>query len=203
MDMGEMKGYKNQKPSPAYHDKIVELLKLPLIEGIKGGAKNTYENVKEKVEKDYKKSEAEYKYFDLADKLVTLAYEHADSLEIAAEEIGIEIQESNFFSRNNASDLLAEPKVLTASFDEEAIKSGQNSEAIELSNNHLIVLQVVEHLPAKKKPLETIELSDLGIDATPSFRTIGYEAAPARQKGIMVNDVSELVGALKEKGLLT
>lgn len=58
-------------------------------------------------------------------------------------------------------------------------------------------------MKAKKKPLETIDLSDLGIDATPSFRTIGYEAAPARQKGIMVNDVSELVGALKEKGLLT
>ena len=54
------------------------------VEGIKGGAKNTYENVKEKVEEDYKNSEAEYKYFDLADKLVTLTYEHADSLDVAA-----------------------------------------------------------------------------------------------------------------------
>ena len=35
--LGEMKGYKNQKPSSAYHDKIVELLKLPIISGIKGG----------------------------------------------------------------------------------------------------------------------------------------------------------------------
>ncbi|MEE9160454.1 MAG: SurA N-terminal domain-containing protein [Gammaproteobacteria bacterium] len=127
------------------------------VDGIKGGAKNTYENVKEVVEKDYKNSEAEYKYFDLADKLVTLAYEHADSLEVAAEEIDIEIQESNYFSRNNASGLFAEPKVLVASFDEEAIKSGQNSEAIELNNNHIVVLQVLEHLSAEKKPLEAVK----------------------------------------------
>jgi hypothetical protein len=37
----------------------------------------------------------------------------------------------------------------------------------------------------------------------PSFRTISYEAPPPRQKGIMVDNVSELVGTLKERGLLT
>ena len=58
-------------------------------------------------------------------------------------------------------------------------------------------------MKAKKKPMETIDLADLGVGATPCFRTIGYEAPPARQKGIMVNDVSELVATLKEKGLLT
>jgi electron transfer flavoprotein beta subunit len=58
-------------------------------------------------------------------------------------------------------------------------------------------------MKAKKKPMETIDLSDLGIDSTPSFRTIQYESPPARQKGVMVNDVFELVGALKEKGLMT
>jgi len=127
------------------------------VEGIKGGIKNTFENSRELVEKDYKKSEAEYRYFDLADKLITLAYEHADSLEVASEEIGVEIQESDFFSRDNASELLAEPKVLAASFNQEAIKSGQNSDAIELNNYHIVVLQVLEFLPAEKKSLETVK----------------------------------------------
>jgi peptidyl-prolyl cis-trans isomerase D len=127
------------------------------VEDIKGGTKNTFENSSELVEKDYKKSEAEYKYFDLADKLVTLAYEHADSLEVASEEIGVEIQESDFFSRDNASELLSEPKVLAASFSQEAIKSGQNSDAIELNNNHIVILQILEYLPAEKKSLETVK----------------------------------------------
>ena len=128
------------------------------VEGIKGGVKNSFENSRELVEKDYKESEAEYKYFDLADKLVTLAYEHFDSLEVAAEEIGIEIQKTDFFSHDNAPELLADPKILAASFNEDAIKSGQNSEAIELNNNHhLIVLQVLEYLPAEKKSLEAVK----------------------------------------------
>ena len=127
------------------------------VEDIKGGAKNTFENSREVIEKDYKRSEAEYKYFDLADKLVTLAYEHADSLEVASEEIGIEIQESDFFSRDSANELFADPKILAASFNQEAIKSGQNSEAIELDNNHLVVIQVLEYLPAEKKSLDTVK----------------------------------------------
>ncbi len=127
------------------------------VEGIKGGLKNTFENVSEVVEKDYKKSEAEFKYFDLADKLVTLAYEHVDTLEVAAEAVGIDIQESDYFSRDSANGIFADPKVLAASFDEEAIKTGHNSAAIELTNNQLLVLQVREHLPAKKKPLEDVK----------------------------------------------
>jgi electron transfer flavoprotein beta subunit len=58
-------------------------------------------------------------------------------------------------------------------------------------------------MKAKKKPLETIELADLDIDATPGFRTLGHEAPPGRQKGIMVDDVAALIAAVKDKGLLT
>lgn len=127
------------------------------VDGIKGGSKNTFENVSEVVEKDYKRSEAEFKYFDLADKLVTLTYEHVDTLEVAAEAIGIEIQESDYFSRDNAGGIFEDPKVLAASFDEEAIKTGHNSAALELKNNQIVVLQVREHLPAKKKPLADVK----------------------------------------------
>ena len=127
------------------------------VEGIKGGVKNTFENSREIIENDFKKAEAEYKYFDLADKLVTLAYEHADTLEVAAEEIGVEIQESDFFNRSSATELFSDPKVLAACFNEETIKSGENSEAIELNNNHLVVLRVLEHVPAEKKPLQAVK----------------------------------------------
>ena len=58
-------------------------------------------------------------------------------------------------------------------------------------------------MKAKKKPLERLDIGDLGVDITRGFRTIGYESAPARQKGIMVDDSAGLIAALKEKGLLT
>lgn len=165
------------------------------VDGIKGGINNTFENAKEEVEKDYKRSEAEHKYFDLADTLVTLAYEHADTLEVAAEEVGIEIQESDRFNRDSATGILADPKVLAASFDKEAIKSGENSEAIELNNNRLLVLQVLEHFPAEKKPLEAVREQVAQIlkteQASKMQREKGQEILQQLKQGSSLSQVAE------------
>ena len=57
-------------------------------------------------------------------------------------------------------------------------------------------------MKAKKKPLDTIAIADLGVEPAPQFKTLKYEPPAARQKGIMVKDVAELVAALKQKGLM-
>jgi len=57
-------------------------------------------------------------------------------------------------------------------------------------------------MKAKKKPLETLALGDLDVAAAPAFQTVKVEPPPQRQKGIMVKDTAELVGALKQKGLI-
>ena len=57
-------------------------------------------------------------------------------------------------------------------------------------------------MKAKKKPLDTIAMGDLGIEAAPAIKTIAYEPPAERQKGIMVDDVAGLVAALKDKGLI-
>jgi len=55
-------------------------------------------------------------------------------------------------------------------------------------------------MKAKKKPLETMSITDLDVNASPQFETVTYAAPSARQKGLMVGDVAGLVGALKDKG---
>lgn len=57
-------------------------------------------------------------------------------------------------------------------------------------------------MKAKKKPLDTVSLADLGIPACPAISETQFEPPAARQKGVMVGDVSELVAALKDKGLV-
>lgn len=118
---------------------------------------NTFAQAQEIVENDYKQEQAKQIFFDLSDKLGNLTYEHPDTLEVAAEVIGIDVQESNFFSREDADGLLANPKVLAVGFSIEAIESGQNSDVIQINDNHLFVMRVLEHLPAKKKELVEVE----------------------------------------------
>jgi electron transfer flavoprotein beta subunit len=57
-------------------------------------------------------------------------------------------------------------------------------------------------MKAKKKPLETIQLSEFGIDAGAQFSVVSAAPPPVRAKGDMVNDVGELVAALRERGLV-
>ena len=57
-------------------------------------------------------------------------------------------------------------------------------------------------MKAKKKPIETIAIDSLGVDITPRLRIRQYEAPAVRSKGVMVKNAAELVGALRERGLL-
>jgi electron transfer flavoprotein beta subunit len=57
-------------------------------------------------------------------------------------------------------------------------------------------------MKAKKKPMEKILVSELGLDTTPSFENAGVEPPPERRKGVMVSDVAELISALQQKGLI-
>ena len=52
-------------------------------------------------------------------------------------------------------------------------------------------------MKAKKKPLDIIDISSLGIDTNPKIKVLKVEEPPKRKAGIMVNDVKELVEKLK------
>jgi peptidyl-prolyl cis-trans isomerase D len=124
---------------------------------IRGGPKNVFEKVAEQVAHDYKQSQAELQFFELSDQLTNLSFEHSDTLEMAAEAIDKEIVETDFFSRDSETEgVLSNPGVIASSFNEELISSGENSDAIELSDNHIIVLRVLEHQVAKTKALEDV-----------------------------------------------
>ncbi|HEY6455694.1 MAG TPA: electron transfer flavoprotein subunit beta/FixA family protein [Steroidobacteraceae bacterium] len=57
-------------------------------------------------------------------------------------------------------------------------------------------------MKAKKKPLEVLPLSSLGVSLLPQTTVVGFEPPPQRHKGVMVKDAAELVAALHSKGLL-
>ena len=58
-------------------------------------------------------------------------------------------------------------------------------------------------MKAKKKQLDTVKLSDLGIEAQARMKVVRVEPPPQRQKGVRVKDAQELVDLLKKKGILS
>jgi electron transfer flavoprotein beta subunit len=57
-------------------------------------------------------------------------------------------------------------------------------------------------MKAKKKPLDQITLTELGVEPSSSLREISYKAPPQRSRGVIVDDVASLVAALSAKGLV-
>ena len=62
-------------------------------------------------------------------------------------------------------------------------------------------LKLPDIMKAKKKPIETVSLADLGVTAAAGLKSVKTVAPAKRSKGVMVKTVDELVAALKAKGL--
>lgn len=53
-------------------------------------------------------------------------------------------------------------------------------------------------MKAKKKPLEKLKVSDLGIELSKRLETLKVEEPPQREAGVKVESVDELISKLKE-----
>ncbi|MEO7775024.1 MAG: electron transfer flavoprotein subunit beta/FixA family protein [Steroidobacteraceae bacterium] len=73
---------------------------------------------------------------------------------------------------------------------------------VDLRLNEPRYVKLPDIMKAKKKPLDTLQLAELGITLVERVKAVRYDAPSVRTKGVMVKDVSELVGALRSKGLV-
>ncbi len=124
---------------------------------IRPAAGKPFEEVLADVRKAYLKSEAERLYYDYADRLGTISYEQPGSLAPAAENLGLEVQESDWIPRTGATGIFANPKVQRAAFSDEVLGQRVNSELIELANDHAVVLRVMDHKDAAVKPFDEVQ----------------------------------------------
>lgn len=73
---------------------------------------------------------------------------------------------------------------------------------VDLRLNEPRYVKLPDIMKAKKKPLDTVAVADLGIESGPSIKEVSYAPPEERARGVMVDDVAGLVNALKDKGLI-
>src|ERR1700731_4893655 len=74
--------------------------------------------------------------------------------------------------------------------------------SVDLRLNEPRYVKLPDIMKAKKKPLETLTLSAIGVEQKQRLKLVKFEPPPQRQKGIRVKDAAELVEALRKKGLV-
>ena len=126
------------------------------LEEIKAGSTKGFDEARADVEKAYRREHAERQFFEQAEQLATLTFENPDTLEVAAKQLGLSVQESDFFPRTGGAGIAAQEKVFDAAFSPEVLEERGNSEVLDLGDEHAVVLRVKEHRPAERRKLDEV-----------------------------------------------
>ena len=73
---------------------------------------------------------------------------------------------------------------------------------VDLRLNQPRYVKLPDIMKAKRKPLETLQLGDLGLGPVPTVSVTDYTPPAERAPGVKVDSVEALVAALKDRGLL-
>ncbi|RKZ59019.1 MAG: hypothetical protein DRQ44_14130 [Gammaproteobacteria bacterium] len=95
-------------------------------------------------------------FYDQSERLASIAYENPDNLDVAAQELGLEIKTSEYFGRFNGEGIAEDEKLRKIAFSNLVLEQASNSDIIELSPTHLVVVRMNEYVPAMPVPLETV-----------------------------------------------
>ena len=123
---------------------------------VRPGTTRSFEEVRPELARDFGDSERERVYNERSGRLTDLTYQDASSLDGAAHELGLTVQKTGLFPRAGGEGIAANPAVVKAAFSEQVLVQNNNSDPIDLGPNHIVVVRVAEHKPAKPKALADV-----------------------------------------------
>ncbi|MEJ2140780.1 MAG: SurA N-terminal domain-containing protein [Gammaproteobacteria bacterium] len=123
---------------------------------IKSGKVTPFKDVKAKIKKELQIQKAEQKFYTDIDTLNNLTYESPDSLQPAADALGLTVKQSSMFTRRGGQGIFQNTKVVNAAFSDEVLVNGRNSELVELSDTHVVVVRKKEHKPSDVMALDKV-----------------------------------------------
>ena len=127
------------------------------LDQVSGGGTISFDEVRADVEDQIRSDLAENQIYDMTENLANLAYEQTDSLLPAAEQLGLELQTSEWFDRRSGTGIALEPQVRNTAFSDDVLNKGINSEAIELSGNRIVFIRLYERKLAVQKTLDEVK----------------------------------------------
>jgi peptidyl-prolyl cis-trans isomerase D len=130
-------------------------------------------DVRNQIVDEIRKQIAASRFSDMATKLTSLVYDQRDSLQPAADALGLKIRQAGGITRTGLlpedqagpgaasaspdSTLLDNPRVRQALFSPEVLRDKQNSGVIELSSDTMLAVRAASNTPAHVPPLDQLK----------------------------------------------
>jgi peptidyl-prolyl cis-trans isomerase D len=147
------------------------------------------------------------RFYELSDQLSNLAFEQPDTLEGAAHALELEIRTSDWLTRDGGAGIGENAGVVAAAFAEDVLNNGNNSEPVEVTADHLIVLRVQDHERAAALPLDSVRnevRAKVHAEKARSLaRTQGEELLASLRSGTPLDEIAAAESLeLQESGLV-
>lgn len=152
-----------------------------------------------KIKKELQVQEAEKSFFEDVEKFSNLAYENADSLDAVASGLDLQIKSSGLSLRRGLNGVLANSQVSSAIFSDEVLKKNKNSDVIELTETHMIVVRIKEHQVAAQKTFDEVkadvskqvsiqhQINDMKKDVNSAFKNLSSGGKGSEQTALFRN----------------
>lgn len=119
---------------------------------VKPEMRKPFAQVRGELETTLRARKAEERFYEAAQTFQNLVYEHPESLQPAAEALGLRVAQSGWFSRAGGAGIAAEPKVVDAAFTPEVLGQQRNSDAIEIGTGAVVAVRVSERQEERVRP---------------------------------------------------
>jgi len=144
----------------------------------------TLEEAREEVIVESKRANAEATFSELVEPLQNIIFEQPDSLAPAADETGLAVETSEWFTLSEGQGVAEEPAVRRAAFAEDVLQDGLNSQAIELGFERMVALRKLDYEPVRPRPFEEVH-EDI-------IATLKLEASTARVAELAKSSIENL-----------
>ena len=131
-------------------------LHLIKLEKIQSEPVQSLEEKRAELEQAFKQEVVSNKFYDLSELMATTAYENADSLISVTEALNVQAQSSEYFTSDSGKGIAENEKVRAAAFSKLVLEDNSNSDVIEISPEHILVLRLLDRQAASLLPLDSI-----------------------------------------------
>ena len=159
-----------------------------------------FEEVRDQLRSDYQIEVAEQLFYEQVEQLANLAFEYSDTLAVAAEDLGVPLEETGFLSRGSVGlpGIAGETGFLNAAFSTEVLEEGNNSELLEFDGARVAVLRIKEHRPSRERLFEEVREEArselLEIRGAERAREAGVEVIARLRSGETEEALAEEIG---------
>lgn len=114
-----------------------------------------YENIKSELLLTLERNLSEDGFFELLDRAADLSFS-LTSLKEIADELGLKLKETEYFSENQMPETLSDQKISKLIFESTELKDGEISEVIEITEGEAFIIQLADFKPQELISFEKV-----------------------------------------------